>query len=931
MIIRRLAAAFAIVALLFAIPAIVEAQVQTGRIVGTVSDPDGSPLPGVSVTVSGPNLIQDRVDTTNELGQYRFIALPPGNYGISYQLQGFQGLVREGIRVSVGSATSVNVTLELATVEETITVTGESPLVDVKDTSVGANFDEDMLQKVPSGRDIWNLLEQQAPSVITDRNDVGGNESGLQAVFSARGSSWTQSSQWIDGVNVTDPAAIGAADFYYDYDSFEEIEVSTGAHGPEAQTPGVYINLVTKTGGNEYHGAGQFYLTDGEMQAGNIDDRLRDLGVERGNELDRITDGSVQFGGPFVEGKWTFFGSYRYFDVERFVPGFPEPETTTFPSFLFKTTWQMNDANRLSGMYTVQTYDKPNRNASATVAPEATWVEDDIFNIVQVKWNSVLSDNAFLDVSFSALDIDFPLSFQPDITGQSTIDFATGKTTGAAVLDLFNDRARISSHNSLSYYVPDWHGSHDFKLGFQYDFSPVNTDFDAVDDVLLFKFGGFPLFVLTWNTPVQQETDVRVLSFYADDNWTIGNLTLGLGVRAEFTNGWLPNQESPAGTFAPARSFDRQDDVITWDAIVPRLRATYDVFGNGRTAIKANFARYGHQLSTGTVGFANPNGLSTNFWTWNDLNGDGQFQPGEEGILLAAGGALVSGIDPDFDTPITDEFTVGLDQQIGEDWVASGTFIYRKEDNLQEDVNTGLDFDSDFVPVTVAEPGPDGVFGTGDDGSIQVFNQVSGFGDDFFLLTNVGEKETTYKGVELQLQRRFRDNWNLLASLTIGEVEGLIGTGGFPPGDSGFTSNLFDSPNAQINARGNPFWDRPVIFKVSGSYLLPYDVLFGGVVRSQSGSPLGRIVQLPLNQGVIDVFAEPRGSDRLPTLTTVDLRAGKEFPFSFGRLGVYLDAFNITNENTVTTRIETAPADNFGFPTAILPPRTVRIGARLTF
>jgi hypothetical protein len=698
------------------------------------------------------------------------------------------------------------------------------------------------------------------------------------------------------------------------------LQVSTSAHAVEVQTPGVNVNLVTRSGGNELHGAAQLYWTDGSWQSDNLSDEQRQQGLTRGTSIDKVADTSVQVGGPLVRDRATLFTSARYYDVDRFVPGFPEIDSTTFPSWLVKGNVQIDERNHVWGSYTTQWYDNPNRDASALVSPEAALVEDAFTSIVQGSWQADLGSDTLLDARFSVLSLDLPLRFRDDATGQSTFDFASGVTSGAAPFSAQFDRRRVAVNVLLKHYLPEAHGAHDLTFGFSFDNSTVDSGFEVIDDVGLFTFFGLPNTIVQYNTPLAVENDVDVTSLFAQDAWTLGNVTVGLGMRIDLTNGWLPEQESPAGSFAPARSFPRVDDVIDWDAVVPRLNAVYDVRGDGRLALKASLSMYSDQLAASTVSFANPNAQSFGVFVWNDFNGDLQYQVGEEGDLLALGGALVGVIDPDFNAPLTTEMTVGVDHELAPGWVARATFIYRHQDDIQEDVNVGLS-DGDFVPIDVPDPAG---------GVLTVFNQVRGFGEDFYELTNVADKEVTYKGVDLTLERRYRDGWQLRAALTLSDAGQLGGKTGFVPGDPGGVSDLYDNPNAQINAIGASPWDRPYIFKASGTYTAPYELILAGVLRSQSGAPLARILPVELNQGVVDVFADPRGYDRLPSITTFDFRIGKDFPISAdGGVSVYLDVFNLTNASATTHAVESEPL--VGMPLATLAPRTVRLGARVSF
>ena len=269
------------------------------------------------------------------------------------------------------------------------------------------------------------------------------------------------------------------------------------------------------------------------------------------------------------------------------------------------------------------------------------------------------------------------------------------------------------------------------------------------------------------------------------------------------------------------------------------------------------------------------------------------------------------------------------DYQLGGNWSVGIDLWHRQDSRLFDDVEVGLTVD-DFVSTVVRDPGRDNIPGTADDRGIQVFNQVSNFGGNELLLTTVDAKTVTYRGMDIRLQRRFADNWELGALMTLGLAEGLTPKGGLVPGDSGGITDLFNDPNSLIGADGRMFWDRTMVLKAYGSYTFDGGVHIGGVLRSWSGEPLPRIVPIALNQGIIDVYAERRGALRNDTLTTADVRVSKTFDLARGRtVGLYLDVFNLTNAGTVTTTFDRFPL--FGTPAAVVPPLIARIGARFAF
>ncbi|MCI0416488.1 TonB-dependent receptor [bacterium] len=946
---------FAVPFLIFiAFATIIHAQTQTGGIVGNVLDSESNPVPAAAVSLNSPALIRGQMTTqTDGDGYYRFSNLTPGSYRLEFSMQGFRTLVREGIVVRVGATISVNVTLQVNPVEAALVVSGESPVVDIKQTTVGTHFSEKMLEEVPNARDIWSLMEQ-TPSVITDKINVGGIESGLQSLFSARGGSWQQNQFNLDGINVTDPAAIGATDFYFDFDTFEEVQVTTGATSAEVTVPGVFINVITKSGGNDFHGGAKFLYEDEAFQAHNLNDELIDaFGLtpevqDLFQRIDYLSDVSFQIGGPIKKDKLWFFGSFRDHRIHRGVPFYPVAEGTDIKYSLLKGTYNINQNNTITGLWGGNWYYKPDRGAvdfgGAFVTPESTWIEDDVSHVFQSTWNSVLGDNALLDARVSFVHLTFPLIIKND--NASHQELTTYQILEAAYLGFDQLRRRLQINGSLSYYVDNWlGGKHDVKVGYDIQHAFDDTTATANDDLFYLDFQGQPLLVIEWNTPVNTKDRIKDYAFFVQDSYRLGKMVIDAGVRINFANGRLPEQSSPGGAFSQARSFSEVSDIPNWKTIAPRLGFIYDVFGDGKMAIKANYARYFAQLGIGYPDYQNFGGLGGQVFFWADTNGNGRLDPGEEqgGPIQRFGGAFGPGeqgvnlVDPDLKRPKTDEFTIGFDRELARDMLLTVNFIYRKDTDLQEDINTGVPF-SAFSPVTVTDPGPDGVLGTSDDGGeVVVFNQdPATLGQDAFLLTNPDGLEADYRGVEIQVNKRFSDKWQMVAGLTFGRANTLAkGSGSFIPGGNadtgGLGTPLFDSPNSLINADGRSYWDRPVIFKLGGSYSAPWDIDIGGFIRSQSGVPFPRQIQITdLNQGPITIFAEKVGATRLPATTTVDLSFTKNFTIQNGRLGVSLDVFNLFNENTIQDA-QTLSGPAFLVPKVVLAPRVARLGVRYDF
>jgi len=490
-------------------------------------------------------------------------------------------------------------------------------------------------------------------------------------------------------------------------------------------------------------------------------------------------------------------------------------------------------------------------------------------------------------------------------------------------------------------------GKHDIKVGYDLQNGFDDTTGTANDDIFYLDFQGQPALVFLWNTPYSTKDRTHDYALFAEDSYKLNRLTLDLGARINFATGILPAQSSPGGTWSQARSFPEVKNIPNWKTVAPRLGVIYDAFGNGKTAFKANYARYFAQLGIGYPDYQNFAGLGGQLYAWQDLNGDGKFQLNESlGLLTQFGGAFGPGqsglntLDPNLKRPKTDEVTVGFEQELAHQTLLSVNFIWRKDSDLQEDIDVGVPF-SAYTPVTITDPGPDGVLGTSDDGgSITVFNQdPATLGQDRFILTNPKGLTANYKGVEIQVNKRFSDKWQMVTGLTLGRANAFAkGSGSFIPGGNadtgGIGTGLFDTPNSLINAKGRSFWDRPVIFKLAGSYVAPWDLTIGAFLKAQSGVPFPRQIQTDpnlLNQGPITIFAAPVGSTRLPFTKTLDLSVEKKFHIQQqGALGVSLDVFNIFNSNTILDA-GTLSGPTYLVPKVILAPRVARVGVRYDF
>jgi carboxypeptidase family protein/TonB-dependent receptor-like protein len=958
---KRMSGFLAVLFMMITVPAI--AQVQTGSILVRATDPQGAVIPGATVTITSAVLVAGSMTgTTDAAGVYRFPSLVPGTYDVKIELAGFQTLMREGIVVLVGQTTPIEASLKVATLAETVTVAGQSPTVDTTSANVNVNLSEQLIQGTPGGRDIWALVESKVPGLVISRPDVGGTSGGLQGTFSARGTTSSQNTSFLNGVNVGDPAAIGAAGFYYDIDAFDDIQVSTGSHDITVPTSGVFLNMVTKTGGNRWNGSATMtWLGDSTQARNDHNPTLQKYGIRPDSDTSNfVSDANVTAGGPLVQNKLRFFGAFRDWRVHQNVPVQNAQvvlDQTNITDGLGNFTWQANQNNRLTGFYSRQRYSKPNRllnNSSITVI-DSTSDEEDMFDLAQGLWNSVIGKNFFVDARIGLNKILFP-TYQNGGNQQSTTDNATGIVYGNFPTNTVRHRDRDQFNATGQYYVDQLAGArHELKFGFDYTHAVTrneNTRVDNVTTTYTTASGSFvPVNVTLYATPQNDATALNVLALFAQDSISVKRLTVIGGLRFEQLEGYLPDQSSPPSSFAAAniggfaaqpRSFSEIRNVVKWNTAGPRISAVYDVTGDGKTAIKGGWGRYYYVLSTGGGGVSNVN-FNANYsetYVWNDANGNRKFDLGEQVgaptvSAVVVNGQIATSIDPNFTRPYTDETSFGLDRELMANTKLGVVFTYRREKNLQTSLNPDNPYASTLT--TAVDPGIDGVVGTADDATYGFYARTSAA--NRVVITNDPNIVQRYRGVELTITKRFSNRWQMLAGYTLSKNEQL-------------NYSVDTSPNFLINGNGNITSannaDRPNQFKLTGMYILPWqDLILSGNVTLQQGPPITRQISRAVGFATNQVInLEPLGNTRLDPLNKIDLRIGKLFKFENSRsVEATVDFDNLLNADTVwsarnrteatafidPTTGQRATLQQFLSPVAILGPRTVVFRAAFKF
>ncbi|HUM33859.1 MAG TPA: carboxypeptidase regulatory-like domain-containing protein [Candidatus Saccharicenans sp.] len=646
------------------------AQVRTGNIYGKVVDAQGNPLPGVAVTLSG-NYISPLTAITTEEGTFRFLSLPPANdYEVKLELAGFVTKIETGIIVRVGVNTTLNFILEQGKLEEQVTVVAVTPMIDPKKTAVATNLDHEALQSLPTARDPWVVM-QLAPAIMLDRENVGGNESGQQASFLGRGDMsnsgyYGSDNIWaIDGVDITDPAAMGGSPGYYDFDMFEELNITTGGADVTVQTGGIALNMVTRRGGNKTTLAGRFYLTDKYFQANNLTQKLIDQGVRGINKIEQIKDYGFNAGGPIIKDKLWWWGAYGVQDLFVWTI-YGTQDKTLLNNYNFKLNAQPFKDNRLEILISSGAKEKYGRNA--TVAkPEGDhqkgkyhWgspiikIQDEqmLGNSLFISAKFAFSDGGFTWVPMTDEELAYPVVY--DQTTKTYVPFASGmqkswdwyfasrpKKNFMLNVTYFNDRFLGLSHEiKVGAEYNTKHAEHRWGNGRQFDFN-VNYPSGQIDvngdgTRSASEMVGWKRF--SYYREGRDNNDVDQYSIYAQDTITKGRFTFMLGLRYDLQKPYMGaftiptvlidhpawNKAVSAETqqvlfdIMPALEVRKITPDYKWKTWSPRLGITWDVTGDGKTIAKLALAQYGDLMGTGT-GVTPPLGMSgwINFW-WYD-------------------------------------------------------------------------------------------------------------------------------------------------------------------------------------------------------------------------------------------------------------------------------------------------------------------------
>jgi hypothetical protein len=1011
------------------------AAAQTSGISGVVKDTSGAVLPGVTVEASSPALIEKtRSATTDGAGQYKITELPPGTYSVTFTLSGFKTIKHDGVELTSDFTAPVNAEMAIGTVEETITVAAQSPIVDVQSITQRTVMTREVMDELPTGNNIQAIgIMVPGTSIAVGgggalNRDVGGSGGMQQSPLVYKGSGDTI--QTIEGMRLNNLCANGAySGVYWDTGSFQELSYVTGADSAEMGQGGVRVNMVPKDGGNMFHATVPGSFTHGPWQANNYNaaqlsgDRTYNPANTLANisVIKQIWDFNPSAGGPIVKDRLWYNETFRYWGTNKTVAGsFPNllpnspfkyiPNTASpgvdnghIFAYTSRVTLQATKKDKISVYHDIQDKFRPEWGLASNIPPEASGNEVTPTNFVTVeKWTRTQSNKLLFDAGFAMYDQEYTELYQSSVTGDTSNTFNPAAISAARIYTILD--------NSTNQYAGAWNAPADH-------FSKLETESGSASYVTgshSFKFGGTVsegqwrllsqytgnVEPITYNAGVPVSVTLRLPSdrrdsikadtgLYAQDRWTIKRATLNLGLRYDWFIGETDPSSIPASALSQAITFNNCPNgqnsltagctgvVENWKDIDPRVGISYDVFGNGKTAVKASVARYVNGEQIGTANASNPVttvGLSdTRAWSDTDGNGspfdaNGNLELNE--LTKSANSANFGNLVPTTTTtdpatlngfgkrPYNWEYSASVQHQLFPRIGVNGDWYRRSFGNqtFTEDPRLSpASYDTFCItaPSDPSLPGGGGypVCGLADlkpsvvAGLGPVAN-VTTFDSNFGGITNIFEgfdvsatarlKGGTFFNVGINAQKNIMNTCNLNL---LGPYSTTTSTG---------TETFADGSRACDQV----FPYRPDV-KVSGSHTFPLGIVLSGTYQFSQGpnilanwaisnaiaiagnngaNGLGRNLASNVTSKTVSII-EP-GTQYATNLNQLDVRGSKRLAFGRSHIRIDADLYNVFNTNwpyTLNNTFTTAATSQWLRPTNVLQGRLFKIGGQFDF
>ena len=969
---------------------------------GTVTDETGGVLPGVTVEVRSPALIEQvRTAVTDGAGQYLVTGLVSGDYSVTFGLPGFSTILREGIVLTAGFTANVDAELSVGSVEETITVTGATPTVDITNVQQNAAIDREIIDAIPSGKSFQNL-GILIPGMVGDgvvgstlAVDVGGQGGVNYQRLAIHGGESQDMMVQIDGMGVEAATRDGdSSNMFFADGNYAEYSLDYSGNSAEIESSGVRINMIPRDGSNTW--TGQFFgsFSTPDLQTNNVGDELIALGIQKedANRLSKLWFANPAVGGPIVPDRLWFWASHTSQRTDQYVANVffdADPSDLAYTptneqaiddqlaqSTTVRLTAQATPRNKLTFFHD-SNYNKRNRfliggtlSSSLNVMPEAAVDSTIKVQVYQGTWTAPITNRLLIEagVSFhpqhqnwrNTHDADISLPGALLIPGNIAVRGMSSWFSGTIYQDRFADTN--AARASVSYVT----GSHAFKFGMT--LTNVAEDIN-IESVQYQRFIVLPSFISPVNlvdfyaTPTLEENNVPAnLGLYAQDQWTLDRLTLNLGVRFDYFNASYPDHETGTSLFRPVSASFAGQQVVGFKDLQPRVGVVYDLFGDGRTALKASFGRYADRDSNTRAADINPAVVNIEQRRgFLDFNGNGvadcdPLNPGPNGECLTPSDNLA------FGQPIINTFydqdwafgwgtrhsnyetSVSVQHELFENVSLDVGWFHRSFVNFEVVDNraVGLDDYGVFSVTVPSDPKLPGGGGNVLDGFYNINPDKLGQIDDITTSANAfGGRSRTYNGFDISIDARL-DNLLLRGGIASGETAfdncDLIGN--LPEaqevGLSEYDGDYIASPFCSF---GSGYLTQ---VKLLGSYTFPYDIVLAGTLQSVPGAERGALITYgnadvmaslgrPLTGGgTIDINVMEPGTEYADRLNQIDLRLSKVFNLGNQRFQVMFDLYNLLNENSITEE-DVNYGPNYLAPLAIMPGRLAKFAVQYNF
>jgi hypothetical protein len=891
----------------------------TGTLIGTVRDEQGAVVPAAQVTLSSSALIGGPVSSvTNERGQLRFVALTPGRYVLEVRMNGFAPYRDDKIDVGAGATIERLVMLTVAAVTEAIEVEAGSR-IEARGSGFETRFGSDYIRDIPGRRYSLFDLVKVAPGVSP--TSVGN---GTGNTVSALGSGVNENAFLLDGTNFTCPCSGGAV-AEPGIDVIQEVQVQTvGASAEFGNIQGAVFNVVTRQGGNAFRFDTSYYWQGAGLTGQPVVVPVSGgTQPQSGYERARYNDFSSNLGGPLVRDKVWFFAGYQYLRDSDSQPGTDPafPRQYEQDKVLGKVTWQIAPSLRLQSSYHNEFWVSPDRPTLAAPFETTLRFNGTVPTTTFAHITHTLTSNTLWDARLGR----FALAQRNDpasgsISTPNRFDRVTGISSGGpASFGDFNLERTTAKATLTHYRLGTLAASHELKVGGQAEQGAHNALVIIPTGVRYVDNDGQP-FQAVSREPATPGGEFITAGAFASDAMTLGDrLTINMGIRFDHTRAIspdLPARDLVAGE--TGATVEGLGTLYTWNVWSPRLGVTSKLTSDGRTMLRASYGRFHQGVLTGELGPIHPGQTPITTMAFDPATG------GYTRLISVVDSKRNLRLDPETDAPRTDEYSVGVDREVGRGLSVAIAYIRKKGDNFIGWTDTGGIYREETRTMV-------------DGRIVPVFVLTNGTASRRFVLTNQDGYLLTYNGLVTAVEKRRSHGWHAFASYTWSRTYGLQPSSGGAAGDAQLSSTLGGGafgrdPNSLTNAQGRLPNDRPHMFRGAVSWDVPrIGVHVAGNVQFLSGKPWAASAQISLPQGDQRILLEPRGTRRLPSLTMLDVRVSKTVAIGgVWRVELLMDvlnAFNHATEEGLATDNFYSP--NFGQPTVYVDPRRVMLGVRL--